>query len=225
MRAVERAYAAIREGIVTGGFAPGARLREEELARIVGASRTPVREALRRLQADGFVDFHPNRGARVPYWSRQDLHELFGLRTVLESYAARLAAEHVTEAELDSLDKLADEMVAVVREHGSGALETVAVLNNRFHETILRASQNDRLVAIIGGLVQLPIVVRAFQQYSEESVARSLGHHRELVAAFRAGNREWAAAVMRSHIEAAYTALLARQAEQDANGDGAEPSP
>jgi DNA-binding transcriptional MocR family regulator len=78
--AVERAYEAIRGGIFSGDHPAGSRLREEELAERIGVSRTPVREALRRLDAEGLVEFMPNRGAHVASWSEDDLREIFGLR-------------------------------------------------------------------------------------------------------------------------------------------------
>ena len=83
--AAEKAYEAIRDGIVGGELPVGGRLREEELAGTIGVSRTPVREALRRLDAEGLVEFSPHRGAQVASWSDQDLDEIFGLRGVLVS--------------------------------------------------------------------------------------------------------------------------------------------
>src|SRR5215203_6092246 len=99
-RAAEAAYGIIREGILSGELARGQRLREEELALRAGVSRTPVREALRRLDAEGLVDFTPNRGARVTAWSERELEDVYEARALLESYGARLAATRVTAEEL-----------------------------------------------------------------------------------------------------------------------------
>ena len=106
--AAEKAYEAIRDGIVGGVLPVGGRLREEELAGSIGVSRTPVREALRRLDAEGLVEFSPRRGAQVASWSDQDLDEIFGLRAVLESYGASLAATRIGGDALAELAELAD---------------------------------------------------------------------------------------------------------------------
>ncbi len=91
VRAVDRAYDAVRSGIIAGRYLAGARLTEQEIATTVGVSRTPVREALRRLDAEGLVEFTPNLGAIVTVWSDADSDEVFDLRAMLESYSARRA--------------------------------------------------------------------------------------------------------------------------------------
>ena len=91
MRAVDKAYDAVRSGIIAGRYLAGARLTEQEIATTVGVSRTPVREALRRLDAEGLVEFTPNLGAIVTVWSEADSDEVFDLRAMLESYSARRA--------------------------------------------------------------------------------------------------------------------------------------
>jgi DNA-binding GntR family transcriptional regulator len=202
--AAEKAYEAIRDGIVGGGFPVGRRLREEELAGSIGVSRTPVREALRRLDAEGLVEFSPHRGAQVASWSDQDLDEIFGLRSVLESYGASLAATRIGPEALAELAGLADGME---RASGRGQLDEVAELNNRFHAGVLAASGNQRLVGLLSGVVVVSLVRRTFHRYSPEALARSHAHHRELLAALAAGDPEWAASVMRSHVLAARAVL------------------
>ena len=96
MRAVDRAYEAVRTGIIAGRYLAGARLTEQEIATAVGVSRTPVREALRRLDAEGLVEFTPNLGAVVTTWSEADSDEVFDLRAMLESYSARRATLRAT---------------------------------------------------------------------------------------------------------------------------------
>ena len=88
-KAAETAYAVIRKRILAGDFSRGERLREEELAQIAGVSRTPIREALRRLDAEGLVEFLPNRGASVTAWTEQELDDLYAARALIEGYAAR----------------------------------------------------------------------------------------------------------------------------------------
>ena len=93
MRAVDKAYAAVRSGIIEGRYAPSARITEQEVAAAAGVSRTPAREALRRLHAEGLVTFTPNVGAVVAHWSQADADEIFDLRALLESHAAARAAQ------------------------------------------------------------------------------------------------------------------------------------
>lgn len=204
---VEVAHACIKERIISGVFPPGAPLREAELAELTGVSRTPVREALRRLELDGFVSFEPNKGARVPNWEDDDLQELFELRALLEGHAAKIAARRMTNDVLDELGMLAEQML------GLGQRKTpdraaITELNQRFHGLILEATGQRRLQLFMRGLVQVPLVHRTFYRYSPDALLRSLRHHVELHAALSAGNSEWSESVMRSHVLAAHQELV-----------------
>ena len=103
--ALARAYATIRTGILDGRFRPGDRLREEHLAEISGVSRTPVREALRRLATEGLVELTPGLGAFVSSWSVADLEAIFAVRALVEAAVAEQAARHLTAADIDALAK------------------------------------------------------------------------------------------------------------------------
>ncbi|HEX5493487.1 MAG TPA: GntR family transcriptional regulator [Mycobacteriales bacterium] len=214
-KAVERAYSQIRSAIVDGTFPPGMHLEEEGLADSSGVSRTPVREALRRLAAEGFVEFVPHQGAFVPTWTEADHHEIFDLRAVLESFGARLAARRVSAADLDELRALAAEMETAARSGRPDRLDDVAALNNRFHGAVLAASGNRRLRQLAQATVAVPLVLRTFQRYSAERLQRSLRHHREIVDALAARDESWAEAIMRTHILSARWELLpAREAPE-----------
>src|SRR6202050_3223278 len=108
MRAAERAYSAVRDGILQGRYNAGSRLTEQELASALGVSRTPVREALRRLHAEGLVEFEPNHGAVVALFELEDAEEIFELRALLEPISARRAAERVTAPIIAQLRVLAE---------------------------------------------------------------------------------------------------------------------
>ena len=142
-QAADRAYAALRAGILDGRYGPGARLGEIEVAAELGLSRTPVREALRRLGSEGLVENLPNRGARVRSWSADDLDESYEVRAVLEGLGARRAAARVTREQLDQLAGLADQMVGVDPSLGHrppGDFGELAALNAEFHALIVSAS-------------------------------------------------------------------------------------
>ena len=204
----QKAYEAIRRAIIEGRFGNGMHLRAASLAESLGISRTPVREALRRLHAEGFVEFFANRGAFVARWSHEDAAEVFDLRLVLESHAAARAARRLSPAEIGELAGLTDRMEA----HASGPARDIGLVteaNKGFHSLIISAAGSRRLSAMIASVVEIALVSRTFSSYSDTSFARSIAHHRELVAAFTAGDERWAAAVMTSHIRAAYHVFVA----------------
>jgi DNA-binding GntR family transcriptional regulator len=213
-RAAEAAYGVIRAGILSGEFARGQRLREEELAERVGVSRTPVREALRRLDAEGLIDFTPNRGARVTAWSARELVDLYEARALLEGFGARLAAARINAAQLDGLTVIAAKMAAVAESDPKRADELTA-LNGQFHRAIVLASGNSQLDSLVRGLMDVPLISRTFQRYSPERMRASQFHHNELVDALRARDGEWAEAVMRAHILAARTTVLESMRDED----------
>jgi DNA-binding GntR family transcriptional regulator len=206
--ATEQTAIRLRRLILEGEFEPGARLQEVELAAQLGVSRTPVREALRVLSAQGLVDILPNRGARVARWSVDDLEEIYELRVMLEGRAAERAAGRIKPAQLGVLSELCVPMEACVRRGAAHDLMELSEFNSRFHGGILAAAESPRLATMLASVVQVPLVLRTFVRYSPEALHRSMGHHRELVAAMRAGAPEWAGSVMRSHLIAASTVLL-----------------
>jgi DNA-binding GntR family transcriptional regulator len=201
--AVDRAYDIIRSGIQSGVYSPGTHIRAAEVAGQLGISRTPVREAMRRLHAEGLVDFVANHGAHVMRWSRTDIDEVFDLRCALESYASERAATRMTAQALDELGKLASEMSTLAETKPAHYLERIAEHNDSFHRLILASAGGRRLSALVAAVVDMPIVLRTFHRYGDEDLRRSMAHHHDLVAAFGARDGEWAASVMRSHVLAA----------------------
>ncbi|GAB3021749.1 GntR family transcriptional regulator [Nocardioides flavus (ex Wang et al. 2016)] len=204
-KAAEVTYLAIRRQILSGERAGGEWLREGDLAAVIGVSRTPVREALRRLAAEGLVRHEPNRGVQVEAWGVDDLDEIFSLRSQLEPWGCGLAAS-TGLADLEALAELADRMDEEAR-RAPPDLDAITELNNRFHRAILEASGNGRLVGLVSTVVEVPLVWRTFSHYSSEAMRRSLAHHHEIVQALRAGDPEWAESVMRSHVRAAWASL------------------
>lgn len=205
-RAVDRAYSSIRAAILDGRYGPGARLGEAELAQLTEASRTPVREALRQLEVEGLVEVLPHRGARVSAFTADDLDEIYDLRMTLEALAAGRAATRITADGIDRMAELCDEMEVAA---AAGRLDAVAAANVAFHDIVREASASTRLTSMLAAVTQLPLMMRTFHRYAPDDLRRSAGHHRELVAALRARDEVWADAVMRSHVRAAKSVLLA----------------
>ena len=204
-KAAEVTYATIRRQILSGERSGGEWLREGDLAAGIGVSRTPVREALRRLAAEGLVRHEPNRGVQVERWGVEDLDEIFSLRSHLEPWGCGLAAT-TGLADLDTLGRLADRMDEEARRDPPD-LDAITELNNEFHRGVLEASGNGRLVAMVSSVVEVPLVWRTFSHYSPQAMRRSLAHHHEIVQALAAGDALWAESVMRSHVRAAWTTL------------------
>lgn len=205
--ASDRAYDAIRDLIVSGECRPGDRLRESDLAERIQVSRTPIREALRRLVAEGLIDFLPNRGAFVASWDDDDLIDIFEIRSVFEGFACNRAASRIEQSELVRLEELADAMEARYRGTAIGHFH-IALLNNEFHHLLLVASRSRLLTTTVEGVLRVALIHRTFLRFSDRDMHRSFQHHREIIDAVRSGDGEWAESVMRSHIRAARDVIL-----------------
>jgi DNA-binding GntR family transcriptional regulator len=200
----EAAYSAIRSRILLGQYATDIHLTEMDLARELDVSRTPVREALHRLAAEGLVSLSPNRGVTVNGWSDKEVEEIYELRALLESFGARLAAAAITESDIDRLRGLVDEMDELIKDTGRPErFERIALLNNEYHLGILQVTGKQAFVTTLTSLLHVPLVARTFIRYSPESLQRSANHHHELLSALEAGDGLWAESVMRAHILAA----------------------
>lgn len=209
-RASSKAFEAIRSRIISGEFAPGTHLKEEELAEVCGVSRTPIRDALRSLAAEDYVNVVPNHGTFVTKWSRDDIRDIFTLRAMLEGYAAQLGAELVT---IEHIEELADnqQVVADMLKRGDTLDHDMLVISNRrFHEIIIEAAGSPRLTQMIARLTEQPLTALTTTSDNRAGIERSNRQHGELIDAFRARDASWARAVVESHILAAYQAYKQR---------------
>jgi DNA-binding GntR family transcriptional regulator len=212
--------------IMSGDLVPGARLGEVELAERLGVSRTPVREALSRLAAEGLVEIVPNRGARVATWTVAELEGVFDLRSVLEPQLTAFAVPNATPADVEQLADLADRMSRIGRPGPGQDLEGLVPLNRAFHDRLVALAGHPTLATALAAAIHPPIVRRNFLTYDEESLRRSLAHHAEIVAAVRAGDPDWARAVMTSHIANARAVMVRtalRQAAEQATREKETP--
>jgi len=202
-RSVARAYEYIRVRILDGRFPPSSHLVEHILAREIEVSRTPIREALRRLAADGFVSFIPNQGARVVEWSDQSLADLIDVRCTLASMATLLATPRLEAAELDRLRALKSELARVAANDLPQSLLEAARLNNAFHRVIFAACGNAWLVQLLDQTAYLPMIHRAHFVFDSEAWQHGIARYKDLIDAFEARDGEWAASLIRSHFLAA----------------------
>ena len=201
-------YREIWESIVDGRFMPGTRLKERELSALHEVSRIPVREALQRLEAEGFVVTLPNRGARVAEVSRADIDELFDARLCVEPFAARRAAMRVASGAA-SLERLADALQRSVAP-GAGDLPGAGTLD--FHAEVVRLSGNSILMRALGPMLgRMEWVFRLTRTTRESEHA---DEHRQIFPSVAGGNAELAGAQTHAHIELARGPVIAALAAQ-----------
>lgn len=208
--AADHAYQIIRSKIFEGEFKSGERLKEAELSAACDVSRTPVREALRKLEADGLVRILPNSGAIVAQWSESDIQDIYSVRVRLEVLAASLAAERRTEDDLDKLQACADEMKAAAEGQNPHDNDSeIARLNSQFHHLIISAARSRALASAAAQVIEAPLMLRTFRRYEPERLMRSVSDHLELVAAIRARDAPLAGSLMGAHILSGLRTLVA----------------
>jgi DNA-binding GntR family transcriptional regulator len=215
------AYAQVRAAIVENRYPPGQRLVEQRLAEELGLSRTPVREALRMLEAEGLVVSERNRGAVVRPLSSTEVVDLYGLRIRLESYAVEVATERATESELGDLVSAADSFGDVRRTVDVDAIEGVRLLheaNRRFHDGVLAAARHHRLSAMLARTVDIPLVFQAFRTFGPGEIERSDTFHHLIVEAMCRRDAARAGGLMAEHIAQGRDAVLDALATGELDG-------
>lgn len=220
--ATEAAAELIREAIIGGRLEPGQRLKEAELAKDFGISRTPVREALLVLQAEGLLDGEPNRSAMVPSYESSELSAVYELRAHLESYAARRASTRIGTEQLEELVRSCDRFENLRREERFPELVQENLL---FHAIVIRAAESEQLERMVRSVTAIPLVYRSYYWYSSDERLVAEHHHRQLTTALESRDAERAELVMKQHILEARDVLVAHassgpQAElEPATGD------
>lgn len=209
----ERAYDHIRRGIIEGAYPPGARLVEAHLSAAVDVSRTPIREAIRRLASEGLVITERNRGAHVRPLDRDSIADLYEVRARLEGYGAELAAVRAGDDDIAVLRRAADRFE---RATTTWAREDA---NRDFHQGLLAASGHDRLPALVAGAVDAPLVFQALQRFTPAERDRSALFHHLIADAVGRGDGDRASRLMTEHILQGRDALLDRMTETAADDD------
>jgi DNA-binding GntR family transcriptional regulator len=211
-------YTQLRRLIIEGHFPPGMRLIEERLASELGVSRTPVRQALARVAADGLVQIFPNRGAVVRTFTSDDLNDSFALRAELEGYAAQQAARNLSITDLAELEHAMQALEASLQQPFANRTAEVHFLveqNQRFHGTIVAASGNRRLGTVLPQVIDIPFQFRSFYWYSPEERQISNFFHRTIFNALHHRDGSRARAMMIEHILRGRDFLLTSLAESE----------
>ena len=185
--AQDAVLASLRSDILTGGLAPGDQIVQESLAEKYGVSRVPVREALRTLETEGQVVYHPHRGYFVAELSVDDLLEVYRLRTILESEAIRKAVPTLSDDDVASLVDIQDEIDEAAAD---GDLIAMTSANRRFHFAIFDASGLPRLSRLLRQLWEATDAYRALYYSSADNRLRVAAEHAEMLDALRARDAE-----------------------------------
>ncbi len=203
---VSLAYDRIRRSIVDGSYPSGSRLVEQTLSAELSLSRTPIREALRRLEVEGLVLYRRNRGAVVRTTTPAEVADLYELRARLESYAAELAALRSTEEDRRNLQAAADAFAAAVGDRPGRVSRTAEErwalheANGRFHRAIVTAARHERLLQMLDRTVDVPLVYQALERFDADELERSALFHGMIARAVTDGEGARAGRLMAEHI-------------------------
>lgn len=212
-RAAETAYRGIRTRILSGELPGGAFLIEEDLASLIGVSRTPIRESLKRLSTEGLVVLKRYRRGRVVEISGRDVEEIYELRMLMEPVAAGRAAKRISDADLDKLDRNIDQMTMLIPGWNEPKIGAFIELNADFHMTIIEAAGLPRLRNIVKPLIDMPTMLAADRPSlatSPEFIQAACDQHRQIVIALRTRHKRWSSTQMQAHLLASSTRGMSR---------------
>ncbi|MFN2098466.1 GntR family transcriptional regulator [Altererythrobacter sp. MF3-039] len=196
----DHSYNEIRRQILEGELKPGAPLKERDLCAQMGISRTPIREALRRLVADGLAEMQPRRSIVVSSYSAKELAEIFELGSILETHVAGLAAEKATPEDVENLRLMLQEMQELLDNEPSDVAAAYARFDQQFHDGIAKAARNDRIAQMLRQTVSLRWLASLMRRYSKDDFQRSLSHHKQIVDAIAARDPSGAREEMATHV-------------------------
>ena len=205
----ERAYQAIRRDIATGLLEPGQPLVEADIGQRAGVSRTPVRQALRRLEREGVVHIEKRRSARLRSVSAEQMSDLYEFRAHLEAFNCRLAARRADDEDRAELRRLADDYEVAVREDSSEDLARVRKLNEALHRRIAAAAHNPYVSIALDTAIENPLMLRAQRRPNAKALGQSAFFHQLIVRAVCDGEEERAARLVIEHVLQARDRLVA----------------
>jgi len=225
-RLVDRVYERIKEAIQDGRIKPGQRLVQDALARQLGISRSPVREAIVRLGQEGFIHLEPHRGAVVRPVTDREMDQIYQIRQLLEPFAAAEASALATDEEIGRLGEVQREA-----EQQRDALNPGQVfwVNGEFHRVLVAPCRNEVLVGLLASLWERQVTFRAFAMYAERRGAMDhmLSEHQGILDAFRSRRQERVRTLVDYHIRDARIATekAAAQRDSEASDAGLDASP
>jgi len=199
----DQIYERLKKQILHGEIEPGERLMQNQVAESLKASRTPVREAFRRLEQDGLVERVPQGGVRVTPLDHETIQEVFGIRKVLEAYAIELACDRITAEEIASLKRLVSQARELLSSHELGMemkIKRLFRLNSQFHDTIYRASGNSYLMGMINSLRNIVGRLRLLGLRADSTWSRAWDEHAQLIELLERKDKGSAVRLVQTHL-------------------------
>lgn len=178
----EKILETIRDAILKGTLKPGERVSEPDLAERFGISRTPIREAFRQLESEGYLQVIPRKGAVVASLSERDIEEFYAIKIILEGFAARMAAENLTDKDIERLEIINERLQKIAED---GDVKTFFRVHNEFHEVFIKAAGNEKLYEMINQLVMKFKRLRLASLSQPGRMAISVEEHRNMIMAFK----------------------------------------
>jgi DNA-binding GntR family transcriptional regulator len=194
----EKILETIRDAIIAGARKPGEKVAEPELAERFGISRTPIREAFRQLESEGYLTVIPRKGAVVVSFSEKDVEEFYAIKSILEGYAARRACENLSQRELDKLETINARLLHLADENDFKAFFKV---HNDFHDLFIRAAGNEKLYELIMNLVGKFQRLRTASLSLPGRMHISVQEHQKIIEAFRERKADLAEQLVRKNAE------------------------
>jgi DNA-binding GntR family transcriptional regulator len=188
----------IRDAIISGELKGGSRVSEPDVAERYGISRTPIREAFRQLESEGYLTVIPRRGAVVSEFSEKDVEEFYAIKSILEGYAAHRACEKMTAKELDRLQAINDRL-AELASHND--IKVFFKIHNDFHDVFIKAADNEKLRELISSLVTRFQRLRLMSISLPGRMDISVREHKKIIEAFRRKDAETAELLVRKNAE------------------------
>lgn len=198
-------YNNVRTAILSGSFEPGKRLMEVELAEMLGVSRTPVREALRKLEMEGFIDILPRKGAVVKVISVKDIQDLLEIRASLDELATRIACQKMTASNKKELKEVGDEFNKAV---SNNDINAVVQNDIKFHDIIFASTQNEKLIQIINNLKEQIYRYRVLYIRDKSYLRNIVKEHDEIIFSIIEGDTKRAGEAAVIHIQNQESALI-----------------
>jgi len=212
----KKVYRILKKEIIKGSFKPGNKILEFAIAQQMGVSRTPVREAIRQLAAEGFVALNPNQGVVVKSVSAENIREILQIHSVLEGLAARLACEVINKEGLKELENYLNEMENLQKTGDSIAYSEVDL---KFHDTIDNYCQNSRLIKMRKNIADQAKRFRISSLRISKRLKESYKEHQKILEAFKAKDAKKADSLSQKHIQNALKNILKRVLEKENNGE------
>jgi DNA-binding GntR family transcriptional regulator len=210
----EQIVESIKESIATGKLKPGEKICETKLAEDLGISRTPLREAIQTLEAEGFLNVVPRKGAVVSEYSKKDIEDIYEIKATLEGLAARLATKNLSDEDIYHLGDINNQLKSMSLKNESSVSRFFRV-HNQFHELFLKASNNERLYQLNCQLME------PFKRFRLSSLAipgrfeEAIAIHDEIVEAFRSRNAQMVETLVMQNVREGGKALLRKLAIEE----------